>query len=396
MFDALQRMPVDPILGLIDLFNKDANPHKIDLGVGVYRSEAGETPVLPSVKKAEQWLLENEDSKIYVGPAGNPRFNEAMGKLCLGENHAALADKRCVVMQTPGGCGALRVAAELLKRANSGARVWVSEPSWANHIPLLGNAGLEILHYPYYDRARHAICFGKMLDTLAQAKRDDYVLLHACCHNPSGADLSVSQWHALRDLFQEKGCMPFVDMAYHGFSEGLEADSYGLRMLAEQLPSVIFAVSCSKNFGLYRERVGALGVSTGTSQRVSIVASNIMSIVRGIYSMPPSHGAAVVEHILQDSQLEKMWQKELAGMRTRINTVRRQLVETFNELGAKNRFDYLAQERGMFSFLGLDTGQVESLIKRHSIYMVESSRINVAGLNENNMQRFCQRVLDVL
>ena len=396
MFDSLKALPADPILGLIAACKDDPNPEKIDLGVGVFRTSDGLTPVLESVKEAEQWLLQNEETKAYIGPAGNPGFNQQMLELCLGKDHSAIRDKRCVMLQTPGGCGALRVGAELILRSKPGSRIWVSDPTWANHIPLLGDAGIEIVTYPYYDSQNHEIAFDQMMAALENANADDFVLLHACCHNPCGADLSRSQWQSLVALAEKRGFTPFVDMAYQGFANGVDEDAYGLRLIAESLPEMLFAVSCSKNFGLYRERVGAVGVLAKQAEQVPAIASHVMSIVRGIYSMPPSHGAAIVEHVLANDLLRSAWESELKVMRDRIREMRTAVVQRSNQAGAGGRFDFIAHEQGMFSFLGLSVEQVDKLAAEHSIYMVNSSRINIAGLNQGNISRFCEALTVVV
>jgi len=263
-------------------------------------------------------------------------------------------------------------------------------------MPLLGDAGIELLRYPYYDGGNHIIRFDELMSTLAKAEADDFVLFHACCHNPCGADFTREQWQSLAGLAEERGFTPFVDMAYQGFAEGLSEDAYGLRLLAERLPEVLFAVSCSKNFGLYRERVGAVGLILPDAAQASTVSSHLKSIVRGIYSMPPSHGAAIVEHILSDPEQSSAWETELAEMRNRISVMRRSLVMSCNALGAAGRFDFIEKERGMFSFLGINESQVQRMAAEHSIYMVDSGRINVAGLNEENLQRFSEALLAVV
>ncbi|TVZ39855.1 aspartate aminotransferase [Alteromonadaceae bacterium 2753L.S.0a.02] len=391
MFESLKPIPADPILGVIAQFNSDPRDHKIDLGVGVYRDEHLQTPVLSSVKQAEEFLLASETSKAYIGPVGNSQFNALMIDLALGADHSAKSEMALV--QTPGGCGALRVAAELIKRAYAGATIWVSDPTWGNHMPLLGDAGIQLKTYPYYDFETHQLRFDAMMAGLVEVKKGDLVLLHACCHNPSGADLTREQWHAISDLAQLKGFVPFVDMAYQGFGEDVASDAYGLRLLCEHLPEVLLAVSCSKNFGLYRERVGAVALKSAAPQ---IANSHFASIVRGIYSMPPAHGAAIVAHILANKVLFEQWLSELGCMRERILEMRTRLVDQLRSDGAGGRFDHIQHQRGMFSFLGLSASQVQDLAQNHAVYMVESSRINLAGLSEANIQPFCQALLSVM
>jgi len=391
MFNNLSTLPPDPILGLIAQFNNDLRDRKIDLGVGVYRDSKGETPILDSVKLAEKRILESERSKAYVGPLGNAEFNRAMAVLALGKHHPQL--ESLALVQTPGGCGALRVAAELIKRADANACIWVSDPTWGNHVPLLAGAGVTIKTYPYYDFKNHSICFDSMMDALQQVPAGDLVLLHGCCHNPTGADLSPAQWQAITNLSAENGFVPFIDSAYQGFGNGIAADAYGIRLMCEQLPEVVLALSCSKNFGLYRERVGAVGV---LGKGKATVSSHIASIVRGIYSMPPSHGATVVSEILTDEALRRAWVSEVDQMRGRIDSMRKKLVEEVNALGAAGRFDHIAQQQGMFSFLGINKGQVARMAEDHGIYMVDTSRISLAGLNESNMQTFCSALMNVI
>lgn len=396
MFDKLQALPADPILGLMMLHHQDTNPDKIDVGIGVYKDELGQTPILPSVKEAENRYFGIEQTKSYIGPAGATGFNTSIQALIFGAQHAALADGRVVTMQTPGGCGALRVAAELLKRCEKDMTVWVSDPTWANHIPLLGSAGLQIKKYRYYDYEQHGIDFGGMMADLQQAKAGDIVLLHGCCHNPSGADLDQTQWKAVADLALVSGFTPFIDFAYQGFGSGLDEDAYGIRLLADTVPELIVTSSCSKNFGIYRERVGALSILVKDSSQAATVQSQAFDTARGIYSMPPSHGGALVELILNTPDLHQQWLTELDEMRDRLNGLRKLIVERFNQKGAGGRFDFIQREWGMFSFLGISAQQVERLQKEYSIYMVDSSRFNVAGISQKNVDYFTDSVMAVL
>lgn len=396
MFENLPLLPADPILGLMDAFREDSNPNKMDLGVGVYKTEQGNTPVLKSVKRAERDILEQEQTKLYIGPAGAPEFTSAIQKLLLGNNHPALTDNRVTTLQTPGGCGSLRVVAELVKKSNPQATIWVSDPTWGNHIPLLGDTGLEINTYPYYDAQNHGINFEAMLQTLAQVKAGDLVLLHGCCHNPSGTDLSQQQWQAITQLASDKGFIPFIDIAYQGFGAGIEEDAYGVRLMATQLPELLVASSCSKNFGIYRERVGATLVVSKNTDQAQACATQLARIVRGIYSMPPSHGAAVVAHILSDDELHQQWLSELETMRTRIFNLRTQLLERLQAKGVGNDFSFITQQSGMFSFLDITPKQVERLRKEFSIYMTGDSRINVAGINSSNIDYLSNAIVKAL
>ncbi|MCO1336545.1 aspartate/tyrosine/aromatic aminotransferase [Microbulbifer sp. OS29] len=396
MFDHLSSLPPDPILGLLASYRADENPGKIDLGVGVYKDEAGHTAVLQAVKEAETRLLQSEETKAYIGPAGTPGFNTVMQELVLGAGHPALLGGRVRSAQTPGGCGALRVLAELINRAKAGATVWVSDPTWANHVPLLGNAGLHIKSYPYYDRATSSLQFDKMVETLKNVGEGDVVLFHACCHNPCGADLTREQWKVLAEMAQKQGFTPFIDMAYQGFGESLGDDAYGLRLMAESVPEMLVAASCSKNFGLYRERVGLAMVIYANGEAADKGQSQMLSAIRGNYSMPPSHGAAIVESILTDAGLKANWEAELTEMRERINSLRAGLVEGLVAVDAAGEFGFIRQQKGMFSFLGISLEQVQQLQKDYSIYMVDSSRISIAGLSSNNMEYFCRAVASVL
>lgn len=396
MFEQLQPLPADPILNLLVHYRQDTRPHKVDLGVGVYKDETGQTPIMSAVHQAESRLLANETSKSYIGPAGSAEFNRLMANLLLGEHHPVLREQRLTVAQTPGGCGALRMAAELINHCTPAANVWVSDPTWANHIPLLNGAGLSTRPYPYYDNASKTIRFDAMLETLRHASPGDVVLLHGCCHNPSGADLSKEQWHTLSQLITEQGLLPFVDIAYQGLGDGLEEDAYGTRLLAEQVPNMLIALSCSKNFGLYRERTGAVLTISANAQQNSTTASNLFSLIRGHYSMPPAHGAAIVETILADPILTRQWQQELTQMRQRIQQLRQQLSTELAQHSNLPSFDFIPQQKGMFSFLGITPAQVAQLRNDHAIYMVDSSRINIAGLAHHNLHQVAQALACVL
>jgi aspartate aminotransferase len=396
MFQSLSALPADPILGLMTAYRADSNPLKIDLGVGVYKDERGETPVMEAVKEAEARLLKNQTTKTYIGPAGAADYNALVAELVLGRPLATGLEQRRTTFQTPGGCGGLRLAAEFIKRSNPNARVLVSNPTWANHIPLLGEAGLQIEEYPYYDYTRHSIRFDEMISTLSGAGPGDLVLLHGCCHNPCGADLDQSQWQAVRDLALKNGFTPFIDLAYQGLGDGIEEDAYGVRLLAESLPELIIVNSCSKNFGLYRERTGSVTVVCETTESMKAAASQIASIARAIYSMPPDHGAAVVATILSDAALHQNWLQELTVVRNRINKLRAELVTTLKAKGVEQDFSFIEQEKGMFSFLGMSVNQVQTLIRDYSIYLVDSSRINIAGINSNNIDYLTESLIKVL
>jgi aspartate aminotransferase len=396
MFNTLALLPADAILGLSIAYAKDTNPLKVDLGVGVYKNDAGITPIMKAVAEAEILRIKQETTKAYTAPAGYAGANEAVTQLLFGKNNLAVNNQRVRTLQTPGGCGALRVAAELIQRAKPGACLWVSTPTWANHVPLLGSAGLTLREYPYYDYATHSINFVAMLNAFNEIPRGDLVLLHACCHNPSGADLSRAQWQQIVNICEERALIPFVDMAYQGFGEGLEEDTYGLRLLASKVPEIIVATSFSKNFGLYRERAGALSMVFANEKEANAGNSQLLSITRGLYSMPPAHGAALIDIILHSDELTKVWSDELSLMRLRIKNLRLDLVSSLNKLQNKHDFSFIANELGMFSFLGLSAEQVQSLKNNFSIYMTDTSRINVAGLTREKMNYVSDAIVSVL
>jgi aspartate aminotransferase len=396
MFEAISSLPADPILGLMAAFRADTNAHKIDLGVGVYKNELGQTPVMRAVKQAETRLLANQQTKTYVAPAGQDSFNHLIAGLIFGDTLRDQLGGRRVTFQTPGGCGGLRLGAEFLQKVKPGAKIMVSDPTWANHIPLLGEAGLQISKYPYYDYQNHAIRFDAMMDSIATAGAGDLVLLHGCCHNPCGADLDQQQWQAIAALAQKNGFTPFIDLAYQGLGDGIVEDTYGVRLLAETLPELVVVNSCSKNFGLYRERTGSLTVISANAASTKAAGSQIASIARSIYSMPPDHGAAVVIEILGDNALNADWETELTEVRNRINGLRTELVNALSAKGIDRDFSFIQREKGMFSFLGLSVDQVHSLINNYSIYLVDSSRINIAGINHSNLDYLADSIKQVL
>lgn len=385
MFENLDLLPPDPILGLLAAYRLDPNPEKVDLGIGVYKDEKGDTPIMAAVKKAQEMYLAKETTKTYVGPAGDERFNTAIGELLFGKDHAVIKDARLATIQTPGGCGAVRMAAEFIKRSNPEVTVWVSDPTWANHMPLLGDAGLRIEQYPYYDYESHCIRFEEMVSTLKGAGSDAVVLLHGCCHNPCGADLDREQWQVISEMAVAQGFLPVVDIAYQGLGDGTAEDAFGTRLLADTVPEMIVASSCSKNFGLYRERTGSVNLIMQNTQQLEASQSQMLSVTRGVYSMPPAHGASIVECILNDSELSRLWSLELSQMRDRINDLRSLLAHKLQDKGMNADFNFIEAEKGMFSFLGISKEQVHRLKNEFSIYMVDSSRINVAGISHANI-----------
>jgi len=396
MLERLDRLPDDPILGLMAAFRADPDASKVDLGVGVYRNDRGETPVVGAVRQAEEAVLARQASKTYVAPAGNAGFNQAMEKLVLGEGHPVLTAGRVRTIQGPGGSGALRLGAELIRAASPQAIVHVPTPTWANHIPLLSGNGLELAQYPYFDGATGSVNFNEMHAALDKLPARSVVVLHASCHNPTGADLTDAQWRELLPVFQKRGLLPFIDMAYQGLGTGVAEDAYGLRLFAEGLPELLIASSCSKNFGLYRERTGSLHVVNENKTAADAVLSQLVRIARRIYSMPPDHGAAIVLEILSSEVLTRSWTEELTGMRKRIQGLREELVKRLAAAYPDKDFSYITRQKGMFSYLGVDTAQVRALREKHHVYMTDDSRINIAGLRAENIGYFADAVAKVL
>jgi aspartate aminotransferase len=396
MFEVLPQLPADPILGLSTAFKADPNPLKIDLGVGVYKDEEGRTPILSSIAKAQRILLDTETSKTYITPQGVQGYIDGMIELLLGKANPAVLANRVAAVQAPGGCGALRILSELLKRCNANTTVWVSDPTWANHIPLIGSAGLKIETYPYFDKGQANIRFDAMVECLEKVKAGDVVLLHGCCHNPTGADLSKEQWQVVLELAQKTGFIPFIDVAYLGFGDSLEDDAFGTRLLVNNLPEVIIAASCSKNFGLYRERVGLALMVTQNSVTRNAIQTQIQSIARAIYSMPPSYGGALVDIVLNNAELRAEWITEVEMMRSRMQDLRALLVNKLKEYGADRDFDFVNRQKGMFSYLCISPEQVMAMRDKHSVYFVESSRVNIAGISLKNVDSLAKSLVSVL
>ncbi|OQB33225.1 MAG: Aspartate aminotransferase [Candidatus Hydrogenedentes bacterium ADurb.Bin170] len=396
MFETLQMAPADSILGLTEAFKKDSNPNKINLGVGVYKDAAGNTPVLESVKRAERILVEEAETKSYLSITGSSAFANATRTLLFGKSHSVTENGRAYTANTPGGTGALRVAGDFLYRWNPKGRVWLSNPTWANHGAIFEAAGLETKAYTYYDPASKDIDFDGMLASLGESAPGDVLLLHACCHNPSGVDLSQEQWLTMSELIREKSLLPLIDFAYQGFGAGLDEDAVGVRLLSEQLPEVLICSSYSKNFGLYQDRVGALTLVAADADSGARAFSQVEKAIRANYSNPPAHGSLVVTTILESDILRGMWEEEVAGMRKRINEMRALFVDTLQSLGVKQDFSFIRRQHGMFSFSGLNKDQVELLRTRYAIYIVGSGRISVAGMTEKNMPALCNAIADVL
>jgi len=396
MFQSLSALPADPILGLNQIFQQDQNPSKINLSIGVYQNAKGETPIFAAVKQAERQLLEDEKTKSYIPQAGDPSFIEGITSLILGQALFAELGDRVATVMTPGGCGALRMIAELLFEASDSKKVWVSNPTWANHYPLLQSAGLKLETYTYYDTSTNQIDFPGMLESLNNIPKGDVVLLHGCCHNPTGADLIPSQWDQVIDVMQQRELMPFIDVAYQGFGDGLDEDAYGIRTAIKKLPEVLIASSCSKNFGLYRERTGAAIVVSQTSEAANAARSHIMSAARRSYSMSPYHGGGIAGLVLGDAQLYSQWKEELEFVRNRMNNLRVQLASGLNDAQSAIDFSFVSASKGMFCFLGIPREDVLTLRSEFAIYLLESTRINIAGLSEANLPVIIERVADVI
>ncbi|MBN5384978.1 aspartate/tyrosine/aromatic aminotransferase [Serratia marcescens] len=396
MFEKITAAPADPILGLTDIFRADARPNKINLGIGVYKDETGKTPVLTSVKKAEQYLLENETTKNYLGIEGIPAFASCTQALLFGKESPIIADRRARTAQTPGGTGGLRVAADFIANQTSAKRIWISNPSWPNHKNVFSAVGLEVLEYAYYDAANHALDFDGLLNSLKQAQAGDVVLFHGCCHNPTGIDPTAEQWAQLAELSVANGWLPLFDFAYQGFANGLEEDAQGLRIFAAKHKELIVASSYSKNFGLYNERVGACTIVAADAETADRAFSQVKAAIRANYSNPPSHGAAVVATILGNDALRALWEQELTDMRQRIHRMRQLFVNTLQEKGAQQDFSFIIQQNGMFSFSGLTKEQVLRLREEFGVYAVNSGRVNVAGMTPDNMAPLCEAIVAVL
>jgi aspartate aminotransferase len=395
MFDQLNALPADPLLGLITAFKNDTNPSKVDLGVGVYKDETGHTAIMTSIQKAAQRHMETEDSKTYIAPVGVPGFVEGIKQLVLGDA-SALTDSRVAGLQTPGGCGALRVGSELLMRLKQDLTVWVSDPTWANHIPLISSTGLKIKTYPYFDASTGAVNFEAMDAKLAELGPKDVVLLHGCCHNPTGADLSFEQWQRVAERASKQGFIPYVDIAYQGLGDGLIEDVKGVRYLSSQVEEMVIATSCSKNFGLYRERVGTLLVQTKKPSQADAIQTQIQDIARANYSMSPAYGGFLVDTILHDKALRTEWENELNAMAVRVKSLRAGLLEKIQQKDIEKDFSFITQQKGMFTYLGITKEQVQKLRSDYGIYMADSSRINVAGLNTHCLDYVAESLKAVL
>jgi aromatic-amino-acid transaminase len=383
----LQPVPEDSLIGLIAMVNADPRPDKIDVGVGVFRDGEGRTPVLKVIKQAEAILQQTQESKGYLGSAGDKRYAQLLRPILLGP-HAD--DERIAGVQTPGGCGALRLAFELIATANPSARVFLGTPSWPNHAPIISAVGLAAQEYPYYERGQGIVRFEDMIAALKSGEPGDVALLHGCCHNPTGADLSEDRWREVVDVVCDRGLLPLVDIAYQGFGRGLDEDAFGVRLALSSCDEVLVAQSCDKNFSVYRDRVGCLFVKTGSAQATAAAMGHVFQRAREMWSMPPDHGAAAVRIILDDPQLRADWLVELAAMRDRINAVRQRIA------AADPRLAFIGRQFGMFSMLPLSVEQVLKLRSEHAIYMADSGRFNVVGMGDHQIDRFTAAVVEAL
>ncbi|WP_438301031.1 amino acid aminotransferase [Pseudomonas sp. NMS19W] len=393
-FDAIGRVPGDPILGLMEAYAQDSNPRKFDLGVGVYKDAQGLTPIPEAVKIAEARLVESQDTKTYIGGHGNPVFGKVINELVLGADSALIAQQRTGATQTPGGTGALRLAADFIAQCLPGKGVWLSNPTWPIHETIFAAAGVKISHYPYVG-SDNRLDVDAMLAVLNEVPKGDVVLLHACCHNPTGFDLSHDDWHRVLDVVRSRDLLPLIDFAYQGFGDGLEQDAWSTRLFAAELPELLITSSCSKNFGLYRDRTGALIVCAKTADKLIDIRSQLAHIARNLWSTPPDHGAAVVATILADPELKRRWADEVEAMRLRIAQLRSGLVEALEPHGLRERFAHIGVQRGMFSYTGLSPEQVKNLREHHSVYMVSSGRANVAGIDATRLDLLAEAIANV-
>src|SRR6056297_3398119 len=391
MFEHLKEQPKDKILALMQAFKDDPRDDKIDLGVGVYKNPQGVTPIMRAVKEAERRWWDEETTKAYTGLAGDPAFSDAMIGLVLGD---AVARDHVAAVATPGGTGAVRQAFDLIRMANPEARVFVSDPTWPNHLSILKHMEIETVSFRYFDSETGGVDFDGMMADLAGLRAGDVVLLHGCCHNPTGANLTGPEWQAVIALMNDIGALPMIDIAYQGFGDGLEADAAATRAVASGCPEVLIAASCSKNFGIYRERTGILMAVAQDASKRTLTQANLAYLNRQTYSFPPDHGARLVSTVLTDDALRADWQAELEDVRKGMLRLRKQLAAELQRLSGSDRFGFIAQHRGMFSRLGATPGQVERLREDHAIYMIGDSRINIAGLNEKTVPILARALID--
>jgi aspartate/tyrosine/aromatic aminotransferase len=396
MFERLQAAPSDPILGLAEAFRADPRPGKINLAVGVYQDASGKTPLLESVRRAGQQVIERQSTKSYLPIPGSPAFAAAVGKLLFGEANEIVTSGRAATSHTPGGTGALRVAADLIHQQFPKATVWLTDPTWPNHPQIFSAAGVPTKTFPYFDAARNALAWDALLAAIEKMPAGDVILLHGCCHNPTGIDPTPDQWNQLADAVYKRGLLPLLDFAYQGFADGLEKDAAGLRAFCRPKAELLVCSSFSKNFGLYNERVGALTIVASDKATADIVQSQIKVCIRANYSNPPAHGEELVVAVLADKELTALWEKEVAQMRDRINGMRELLVKTLKAKGVPGDYSFITKQRGMFSYSGLTKQQVEALREKHAIYVVGSGRINVAGITPDNCDPLCEAIAEVV
>ncbi|AEA79951.1 TPA: aspartate/tyrosine/aromatic aminotransferase [Vibrio cholerae] len=392
MFTHLPAPVLDPILSLSVAFRNDPRPQKVDLGIGVYKNSLGETPIMLAVALAQDKVVASQKTKSYVGLAGCEEFNQSMMQLVLG---STLDAERTIAIQTPGASGALRMLGDLMRVAQPDTTVWITDPSYVNHKPVMEAAGLKVRYYRYFSRETKMVDTEQMLADLAQAGTKDVVLLHGCCHNPTGADIDFSAWQAITELAQKNGFIPFVDIAYQGFGDGLEQDAQGLRYMAERMEEMLITTSCSKNFGLYRERTGAAIVIGKNQQEVTNARGKMLTLARSTYTMPPDHGAALVKTVLRDEQLTAIWKQELSEMQQRLLTLRKNLCNELRNQHNTRQFDFIESHRGMFTVLGFSAEQMGRLREEFAIYGVADGRINIAGLTEKDIPYVANAIIHV-
>ncbi|MGD9634926.1 MAG: aromatic amino acid transaminase [Pirellulales bacterium] len=396
LFEAIQPAPADPILGLTDAFKADPNPKKINLSVGVYQDASGKTPVLESIKRAAQKIVSQLSSKSYLPIPGSPAYAAGVQKLMFGANHEAVTSGRVATSHTPGGTGALRVAADLIHQQMPKATIWITQPTWPNHPQIFAAAGVPTKTMPYFDSKTNSLAWNEFIAAVKQIPAGDVLLLHACCHNPTGIDPTPAEWKELSEVVASRGILPLLDFAYQGFADGLEQDAVGLITFAKPGTELIVCSSFSKNFGLYCERVGALSIVAADKKTADTVQSQVKSTIRSNYSNPPCHGGELVVTVLNDPELEKLWRTEVDEMRNRINGMRTLLVDTLKAKGVPGDFSFITKQRGMFSFSGLTPEHVKALKEKHAIYIVGSGRINVAGITKDNVGPLCEAIADVV
>jgi aspartate/tyrosine/aromatic aminotransferase len=396
MFERIEPAPRDPILGLTESFREDPNPKKINLSVGVYQDSNGKTPILESVRRAGKLVLERQKSMAYLPIPGSPAYAAAVQQLMFGQGHEVQTSKRAATSHTPGGTGALRVAADLIHQQLPQTTVWLTQPTWPNHPQIFAAAGVPTKSFPYFDAKTNGLAFDEALAAIDKIPTGDVILLHGCCHNPTGIDPTPAAWKKLADVVYERGLLPLLDFAYQGFADGIDEDAAGLREFCRPGAELMVCSSFSKNFGLYCERVGALTVIAKDSQAADTVQSQVKAVIRANYSNPPAHGAELVTTVLGEAELRTLWEKEVAQMRGRINGMRELLVKMLKSKGVPGDYSFITRQRGMFSFSGLTPPQVETLKQKYAIYIVGSGRINVAGITEQNVEPLCEAIAEVV